>query len=66
VADTVGSGDAFLAAFLSRLTDGARPEEILDYASAMGALIASYPGACPDYDIHEITALRIFPKPRYN
>lgn len=57
VADTVGSGDAFLAAFLSQLIDRAPPGEMLDYACAMGALIASYPGACPDYYTHEIAAL---------
>lgn len=57
VADTVGSGDAFLAAFLSQLIDRAPPEEMLDYACATGALIASYTGACPDYDIQEIAAL---------
>lgn len=60
VADTVGSGDAFLAAFLSRLIDKAPPEKILDFACAMGALIASYTGACPDYDIHEIKTLNSF------
>ncbi len=57
VADTVGSGDAFLAALLSKLIDRSPPQEILDYACAMGALIASYSGACPDYSIQEITAL---------
>lgn len=60
VADTVGSGDAFLAAFLSQLIDKAPPAEMLDYACATGALIASYTGACPDYDIHEIAALSNF------
>jgi fructokinase len=60
VADTVGSGDAFLAAFLSRLIDKAPPETILDFACAMGALIASYRGACPEYNIHEIKTLRSF------
>lgn len=60
VADTVGSGDAFLAAFLSRLIDKASPETILDFACAMGALIASYRGACPEYDISEVNTLRSF------
>jgi len=60
VADTVGSGDAFLAAFLSRLMNRASPEEILDFACAMGALIASYTGACPEYDIREIKTLASF------
>jgi fructokinase len=60
VADTVGSGDAFLAAFLSQMIHGAPPEKMLDFACALGALIASYPGACPDYDIHEIKTLGNF------
>lgn len=55
VADTVGSGDAFLAGFLSKLIDRSAPEEMLDYACSMGALIASYTGACPDYHTNEIT-----------
>ena len=54
VADTVGSGDVFLAAFLSQLINRAPPEKMLDFACAMGALIASYRGACPEYHIHEI------------
>ena len=57
VADTVGSGDAFLAALLSKLIDRSPPHEILDYACATGALIASYSGACPEYSIQEIKAL---------
>jgi fructokinase len=57
VADTIGSGDAFLAALLSKLIDRSPPEAILDYACATGALIASYPGACPDYSTQEIAAL---------
>ena len=57
VADTVGSGDAFLAAFLSRFIDKAPPEKMLDFACAMGALITSYRGACPEYHTHEIKTL---------
>jgi fructokinase len=57
VADTVGSGDAFLAGLLSKLIDRSPPQETLDYACAMGALMATYPGACPDYSTEEITAL---------
>jgi len=49
VADTVGSGDAFLAGTISKLIDRAPPEEILDFASKLGAFIASRNGACPHY-----------------
>lgn len=57
VEDTVGSGDAFLAAFLSQLISRASPEAMLNFACAMGALIASYRGACPEYDIDEVDTL---------
>ena len=49
VADTIGSGDSFLAAFLA-MKLGDEPVEItLDYAVAMGAFITSQAGACPQY-----------------
>lgn len=57
VADAIGSGDAFLAGFLSKLIDRSPPMSMLEYACATGALVASYPGACPDYLPDEITRL---------
>ncbi len=57
VADTIGSGDSFLAAIVSKLIDGASPEEALDFASALGAFVASRSGACPDYKISDVVAL---------
>lgn len=57
VADTIGSGDAFLAGFLSSLIHGRTPEQCLAYANATGALVATRSGACPDYDTWEIDAL---------
>ncbi|HEY0678200.1 MAG TPA: PfkB family carbohydrate kinase, partial [Chitinophagaceae bacterium] len=57
VADTVGSGDAFLAGLLSKLLDHALPAEALEYACGMGAFIASKTGACPDYLLKEIDDL---------
>jgi len=57
VADTVGSGDSFLAAIISKLIDGASPENALNFASALGAFVASCPGACPDYEMEEVIAL---------
>jgi fructokinase len=47
VVDTVGSGDAFLAGFLSKLLDNVSPVDALDYASGLGAFIATQRGACP-------------------
>jgi len=57
VADTIGSGDAFLAGYLNRLQCGASTVEALNFASAIGAFIATQSGACPEYDISSISAL---------
>jgi fructokinase len=57
VADTVGSGDAFLAGLISKLSQGGSPAEALEFSSALGALIASYTGPCPMYDVKEIQNL---------
>lgn len=57
VKDTIGSGDSFLAGFLHQLLDGADVEKALAFASGTGAFIATQAGACPDYEIHQITAL---------
>ncbi len=54
VADTVGAGDAFLAAFISALSTAAPAGEILDFACAAGALVASRSGATPRYDREDI------------
>ena len=57
VADTIGSGDSFLAALLAKLSENFAPGEALSFASALGALVASYSGGCPDYNIAEINEL---------
>lgn len=54
VADTVGSGDAFAAAFLKKLTEGAPLQEAARYANRLGALVASRRGAVPEYDLEEL------------
>ncbi len=51
VKDTIGSGDSFLAMFLSKALRGESPEQCLAYACAMGAPIASHSGATPTLDI---------------
>jgi fructokinase len=58
VNDTVGAGDAFLAAFISALTSGAPAVEVLDFACAAGALVASRAGATPTYGLEEIRAIQ--------
>jgi fructokinase len=57
VVDTIGSGDSFLAAILSRLIDRSPPEKTLDFACALGAFVTSCRGACPDYEIEQVNAL---------
>lgn len=57
VADTIGSGDAFLAGFVTEILAGNSIETAVERANAMGALIASYKGACPEYDINEVQSL---------
>lgn len=52
--DTVGSGDAFLAGFVSSLFEGNSSEEALKYACALGAYVATKAGATPDYQKEEI------------
>lgn len=54
VADTIGSGDAFLAGFLSKLICGAAPQECIEFACKLGAFVASKKGACPVYDAHRL------------
>jgi len=54
VVDTVGCGDAFLAGLLSRLTEGAGPDEALGYACRLGAFIATQRGACPEYELKNL------------
>lgn len=47
VQDTIGSGDAFLAGFLSQWLQNAPQEQCLQFACAMGALVATHRGALP-------------------
>jgi len=54
VADTVGAGDAFLAGFLAAFFDKKEIPDALNEACAIGAFVASKPGAVPDYDTKTI------------
>ncbi|MEI8046284.1 MAG: carbohydrate kinase [Bacteroidota bacterium] len=47
--DSVGAGDAFLAGFLAAFFEGKDMGTALTEASAIGAFVASQPGATPDY-----------------
>lgn len=57
VVDTVGSGDAFAAAFLHGLSQGWQPERIGDFANRLGAVVASRAGAVPDWTLPDCEAL---------
>ena len=54
VADTIGSGDSFLAAFLHNRLAGHSPEEALRFACGLGSYIATRSGACPDYQVQDV------------
>jgi len=45
VKDTVGAGDSFLAAVLFGISHLLEPQQTLDYAAALGAMVASKEGA---------------------
>ena len=47
VKDTVGSGDAFLAAFLYKMSIGATWQSCLEFACATGAFVATQSGGTP-------------------
>jgi fructokinase len=50
VADTIGSGDAFLAGLLSKIIEGASYPDALQFANKLGAFVATKKGACPAYE----------------
>jgi fructokinase len=58
VADTVGAGDAFAAAFVHGLGNGWPARELADFANRVGALVASRPGGTPLWTIEEALILQ--------
>lgn len=54
VADTVGSGDSFLAGLTYKLLTETPPQEALAFACALGALVASRHGATPEISLKEV------------
>jgi sugar/nucleoside kinase (ribokinase family) len=53
VADTVGAGDAFAAAFMHGMSRQWRSSEIAAFANRVGGLVASRPGGIPDWTMAE-------------
>lgn len=58
VVDTVGSGDAFAAAFVHGLAEGWPLAEVADFANRVGAVVASKAGAVPAWTLEECQALK--------
>jgi fructokinase len=54
IVDTVGAGDAFSAGFVHGLSQGWDMQQTGRFANAVGALVASHPGAIPDWSIEEV------------
>jgi len=54
VADTVGTGDAFAAAFLHGLDQGWDAQQCGAFGNAVGALVASRAGAIPEWSVEEV------------
>ncbi|MCP9767256.1 carbohydrate kinase [Lacihabitans sp. LS3-19] len=57
VVDTIGSGDSFLASFISNILKNTPVDIALNEACAMGALVATYHGASPKISKQEIQNL---------
>ncbi|MBT8257734.1 MAG: carbohydrate kinase [Flavobacteriaceae bacterium] len=54
VADTVGAGDSFLATLTHQLLSGQDPQKAIDYACAVGAMVAGSEGANPEISANDI------------
>jgi fructokinase len=57
VADAIGAGDAFAAAFLDAFGRGLPAAKIADFANRVGAIVASKHGAVPDWTTQETSSL---------
>ena len=58
VKDTVGSGDAFLSAFIYSHLMNKSPEQMLDDACALGAYVATQEGGTPSYKQEDIEKIK--------
>lgn len=58
VADAVGAGDAFAAAFLHGISQGWSAAKTGDFANRLGAMVASRSGAIPQWSVREVEQFR--------
>ena len=56
--DTIGAGDAFLASLIYGLINEKKDEDIIEFANAIGAYVASKNGATPKIDFKKISKIR--------
>ena len=56
VVDTVGAGDSFLATLISKLLNKTHPEKALNFACAIGSIVASKKGANPVIHADELNS----------
>jgi len=54
VADPVGAGDAFAAAFMHGLISRWPVAQVAEFANRVGALVAARPGAIPEWSVEEL------------
>jgi fructokinase len=54
VVDTIGAGDSFAAAMISKLYNGSSPSTACEFACRVGGLVASRRGAVPKYTLSDI------------
>jgi len=57
VADTVGAGDAFAAAFMHGISSNWPAAQIAEFSNRVGALVASVHGAIPNWTPNEVVDL---------
>jgi fructokinase len=57
VADTVGAGDAFAAAFMHGIISIRPAAEIAEFSNRVGVLVASIHGAIPNWTFKEVVDL---------
>lgn len=59
VVDTIGSGDSFLAGFISQQLAGKSPAKCLAFAAGIGALVATYAGANPQISKEQVLSFMV-------